>query len=286
MHKGCFYIAVYGYSYFSTQYTITAVHSGGVRKLLAGIPTESVVYKDTSELFKFKLGKETQKVMITLTITNGDADLYVKLGGGQAGVDNYDYKSDMFNNADDTIEIPESNTCVDCWVSILVYGWKTTQYSIVIKLEETTLILTDGVPQKGSVAKGLTQYYKMTTTNAGKSSTQLTVFTGEPVLYVSTTISNPNSDTYKSSPNEVSVSDSMSTGNIPVVNLNDIPANSDVYIGVSGGETNATYTLRSSIEVANTITLLRLLNGASLTHSLTYTYLLTLISLRRYSSDR
>lgn len=194
---------------------------------------------------------EAQRLSISLTPVMGDADLFVKFGA-QAQVFAFDYRSSKLGGETDSVLVAEEDVCTDCWVSVLVFGYTTSRFMLVFALEETTLQLRDGMPQKGSVARGDYQYFTLqlpAQSPLGPHSPWLvvslvvTVFSGAPVLVASTDHEFP---TLAS--NLTSFVIGQATGNIPVLVLPTLPLGVPLYIGVGGADTNASFTVRASVE--------------------------------------
>lgn len=180
-HTGVFYIAVYGNSFEASSYAITVSRHEGVRIVEAGLPIFGKVFAGSGYWYKFQLpDKSAQQITIALVSSKGDADLYVKLGvpisqiyaevSGNlfsdisadgpyipAGRVTYDFKSSHIGNSEETIVIPESSmakcAAASCWVSILVDGYSSATYTLLISLEDTDIQLLENVPQYSSVIK-------------------------------------------------------------------------------------------------------------------------------------
>lgn len=182
------------------------------------------------------------QVTITLTSVTGDADMFVSVGE-TAHTYSYDYRSSSTGTLADVIVIPEAKLLEDSWISVLVYGYTTARYSIVVTLEDTVVVLTDCQPQQGSVKEGLVQYYRIQAPANASAYAVLTVFSGSPQLYMSMTTVQPHTEA-----NGTLKSDSESTGNLPTVHISSVPATAQLYIGVAGGSTNSTYTVRVSFD--------------------------------------
>ena len=191
-----YYVAVYGFA--SATYTLTisrseaviTLTSGGqgdtflhliIPPLLSSLSCPSVpaavpqvglqVFKHLARMFQIYLGFESASLRITLTSTNGDCDLFVKLGakgggpGPLASPFDYDFRSTNAGKAVDSVSVGEADVCTDCVVSIMVFGYYSSTFSLLAVLSDDTVQLTDGLPQKGSVASGRIQYYSYTLTS-------------------------------------------------------------------------------------------------------------------------
>jgi hypothetical protein len=269
---GIFYIAVYGYSdVVKTEYTLTVMYSDGVKTLLEGIPSEENVLKGLHVYFNFHLGKEAEEVTFTVTPYYGDADIFVKMDSSHTGVQvttsDYDFKSNNLGSLADTITISETSVCTECDISILVYGFETSRFSIVVTMAETTITLTNGLPQSGSVDVSKYQFYSFVAPKSGIVYAGATVFTGFPTVYLSKSSEKPTKDT----PNTRS-DDSLTTGNQPVVSMINIIAGQYIYISVYGSfNQSSSYTIRAHIAPSPYKPyLLIMLNGISQSDSIPY----------------
>jgi hypothetical protein len=147
---------VYGYN--DATFVLSAQHAFGEKVLVPGQPASGVVFRAVSLRYKVRIGYEAEELRLLLSPLYGDADLYVRLGA-PPDLTNYDYQSNNFNTEVDTITISESQICSDCWVHVLVYGFATTEFSLLATLADGTVSLSNGVPQRGSVGSGDIEYY-------------------------------------------------------------------------------------------------------------------------------
>jgi hypothetical protein len=251
---GIFYIAVAGYA--DAEYTLEVVHSGGVRSLKPGIPQSGVVFFGDKSWYTLRLGFEIQTVDIVLTPEYGDPDLYVRLvtdPSQRAETLIYDLKSNNIRTAVDQVTITKDQLTPDTIISVLVYGFKTSKYTVLASLEDGTVALSNGVPQRGSVADHDQQFYSYEVTCVGPCLLQavLTALSGgeyPPSLFVSTSCSNTSTPVQR--PNSTSpytYRDGLPSSGKPLRYV-DVPcqmqAGEMLYIAVDGGAFNATYTIR------------------------------------------
>lgn len=153
---GTFYVAVRGYS--DATFTVSAQHDSGEKTLVTGLPVSGMVYRATAQRFKIRVGYEAAQLRIRLSPMYGDADLYASMNEPPE-LGNYDYHSNNFYTEVDSITIPEQDICANCWIHVLVYGFQTTEYSLVATFTDDTVVLNNGVPQRGSVASNKFEYY-------------------------------------------------------------------------------------------------------------------------------
>lgn len=265
---GVFYVAVYGYS--DSTYMLSAQHMYGERTLVAGVPTAGIVYRTTQQRYRVRVGYEAEELRILLSPLFGDADLYVRMNAAP-DLTNYDYNSRNFNTIADSVVISEENICDDCWVHILVYGFATTEYSLLATFSDGTVMLTNGVPQRGSVASNGVEYYNYQATGTACSLLRMaielfvlfvamtllilylhacsaactvtvvaTFLSGTPSLYLSKTVEYPDSTTADTT----SYVPDSGSGFVPKITLPNVAAGQALHLGVAGMGHNVTYTIR------------------------------------------
>ncbi len=271
-----YYIAIYGYS--NAMYALTVTHTMSVRPLVPGTPVVSTIYRHLSQRFRLRVGAEAEDLVITLSPSYGDCDLYVKMGisdtAGKQGVEgevsmpiaylyDYDYRSGAMGTTVDRIHIEEDMICTNCYISILVYGFETTQYSLLAQFTDTVVSLTNGLAVKSAVGSAYTQYYTYTPSQDSTLTTTLTVYHGDqPGIYMSAspTVTQPN----RTSPATARRYSDSDDGIIPILSLPHCVAGQPVVIAIAGEGHNASYTVRVH-EVPDNVTsaptLLRLVEG-------------------------
>eukprot|EP01038_Epipyxis_sp_PR26KG_P008213 gene8213-11113_t len=253
---GVYYIAVFGYQ--DSQFSLGVMHSGGAITLRSGIPRVGTVYKQLSLYYLFKVGFEASDLKIIITPQYGDVDLYVKKNN-VASLNDYDFRSIANGNAIDQVVIKEEDICQDCFYSILVYGFLTSRFTILATLTDDTILLTNGLPQKGSVASNSIQYYSYTTSNNCTATAVLSLTSGTPVIYLSTTVMYPNETSPNTTKNYMAI-----TGVLSQITTALLRSQQNIYVGVGGYGTNATFTIRiseSPAKLSDPPTLLTLLDG-------------------------
>lgn len=247
-----YYIAIFGST--DSLISLAARYEDSIQYLSAGMPQEGEVFARLGTKFLFWIGNRNEEVRIVLTSFDGDADLFVRQGK-EASLFLNDYRSNRAGNDIDEVVIPEAEVCANCWISVLVYGFKTSHFSIVYYLSDTVVMLVVNTPQKGSVPSNTPQYYSFTASETGNYSIALTVFSGYPSLYSSRSHIRPN---YSSS--DTSISTSFSTSVFPNINMENTKKGETIFIAVDGQGVNSTYTLRISPQ-SFAGNLLRLLEG-------------------------
>jgi hypothetical protein len=240
---GIFYIAVYGYSYYQTvSFDLRVTHYGGTKTIAVGKLVTDSVFKGIGAQYRFRMGFEAETVTVALQTLQGDADLFVGLNEA-AGLGQYDYSSAAIGSSLDSVTILENAVCSDCWISIYVYGYQSSTFTLLVTMEDTVVQLTDSAPTMGSVAAGNFQFYSAVAPYGGTATAVLTVFSGSPDLFISLTNDEP-----VAAGDDVVADDSGSTGNLPVVSIEGVSAGQVIFVGIGGGLTNATYTVRVSVD--------------------------------------
>jgi hypothetical protein len=278
--QGVYYMVVYGYS--KSEFIITIIHEGGAVLLADGVPVQDSVFANMGRNYNFRVGPEAEELSVRLTSFAGDADLFVKMGG-EASLTNFDFRSSSLASIDDvdSVTIPEGRICVDCFISIFVHGYQTAKYALVAIMEDTTIQLVDSVPFMESVAYNKIQYYTLAPISAGNVSVIVTVFSGTPVLYVSNSEEKPGPNT-----SNTLVDSGATRGDVPLL-VTQVSFSSDgngggslspkpIFIGVGGGGSNCSYTVRAALRPLDTSTghtrpaLLRLIQGTPQRESIKY----------------
>lgn len=256
-----YFLAVYGFT--DTVVQVAVAHTNSIKTLTEGIPlNDQTVYKDTKQFFRIWLGFETEEITITTTPMSGDVDLFASY---DSTFDMYTahWASMKYGSDADSVTITEAEQsaaegCHNCWLYVMVYGFATSQYTIVYTLSDTTVLLTNGLPLLGSVGSDEIEYYTIqlptvdNRTHYYTVTAVATVFAGAPKLFISSgDVTAPNRTTVHT----VSFDDDAS-GTLPIATIG-IPGRdatqgldssyNNVYIGVGGDHRNSTYSVRAYI---------------------------------------
>jgi hypothetical protein len=250
--NGIYFLSVYAFT--ATRISLIATHQGGAITLHDGIPFHTSSYANIGRYFRYRMGSEPEQVTISLTPDHGDSDLYVSLDH-EVNFFHWDYNSVKSGTNIDQIIIPETAMCVNCDINIFILSREMSTFSLVVSLQDTTIQLSNAVPLQESVDYQSIQYYALPSYENGTAVVVLTVFSGTPELYLSTTTEYPTAVT-----NNTIVNTLASIGNLPLASI-PIHAGEILYIGVGGHGTNATYTIRAHVRVKNIEPLLNLLEG-------------------------
>jgi hypothetical protein len=136
-----------------------------------------------------------------MSSSTGDADVYVSLSGELPSVNDFDYFSGGWGEAQDIITISTDDrayrNCIsaDCTVTIGVFGYTVSDYTMVLSSSRTAVTLRLGVPQLGSVLVRGTEYYSVPAQTPNLTIT-VNQFSGHMVLYYSCSVEFPNSTSY------------------------------------------------------------------------------------------
>jgi hypothetical protein len=221
--------------------------------------------------FELRVGFEAQQLTISVTPEYGDCDLYVKFTNapfrgyastdspGIAQISRYDYSSNEMGRTIDKVLISENDICQDCWISILVYGYQSSKFSILATFTDDTILLTNGLPVKGSVASYKIQYYQFTTVSNCSVTAVVTLLSGRgsalvPYIYISSFTQRPNATTSFTS------TDTNTDPHLPQITLPNLVSGTNVFVGVGGNNINGSYTIRIN-EDTSVPTLLTLLDA-------------------------
>lgn len=191
---GTFYIAVLGFS--NTTFTILGSMDDGLPTLLVdGAPQQGTVVAGAYKMYEFEVGEEAPELTITLTPIFGDPDLYVNINGRMASRTDYTFRS-QFSRGKDYIFIEAADMCTSCFVSIAVYGYQTSSYTIAATTGGALRTLQDGVSVRDFVQHNEYEYFQFTVPEGGHTlEITCTVVSGDPDLYVSHTEHHPTAQT-------------------------------------------------------------------------------------------
>jgi hypothetical protein len=145
----------------------------------------------------------------------------------------------------EVVVIREDAMCDRCAVTIVVKGVSRTRFTLVASLEDTPLLLRNGIPMTEDVAEGSIQYFTLHPPYNGTGYVVLTALSGQPVLYVSTEPA-PTDATAN-----VCVDRGSAMGLVPhCIFPHSARSQGDgvVYIGVGGGSTNSSFSIRGSVD--------------------------------------
>ena len=237
-----------------SKYTVSVVHSGGTIQLTDGEPHDAVVFRNLYNMYSFRLGSETSQVKVTLSPHYGDPDLYIKIDNDPnfpASALDYQYSSYSDRYHDDQVVIPEGQVCVNCFMSIAVYGFTGSGYSIRVSTEDVTTTLQLGRPFKESVLANSTQFFKVTPANDGPVEVTLTQISGIVDLAVSFLDHTPFDGSPGCAGNSCYFNNYGRVGLVPQITTDAILPNTDVFIGVTGVST-AMFTVQARSPGYNT----------------------------------
>jgi hypothetical protein len=161
-NSGIFYIAVASNNDSNSnisayEFNITVSKYEDSHRLVAGMPVYATVPMGLLAVYNFNLPDiNSQQISILLDCTQGDADLYVRLGL-PVTLELFDFKSAHAGSLTEYVTISEA-TIADCAVkscpvNIAVYGYTTAAFRLIVILKDTTVVLRDSVAEPSSVSK-------------------------------------------------------------------------------------------------------------------------------------
>ena len=123
------------------------------------------------------------------------------LDGTLPNAQNWDYFSGGWGESQDIITINSGDElydeCLikDCTVSVGVFGYDSSDYTIVLSSSRTAVLLQLGKTQLGSVSRGAYEYYTVPAQTENLTVTA-NLFSGHITVYYSCKVSFPNSTSY------------------------------------------------------------------------------------------
>jgi hypothetical protein len=187
-----YYIGVYAFR--NSTFRVTAVlGSDAIITLHNGEPQTGLLNVSLYKYYSLNLQNTVlEDVTFSLTPIFGDPDLFITNDGTYPSITNYRWSSRL--NATDSIRILSPRPV---FYNVAVYANTPTQYTIIASTSSTITQLQDGVLVHGSGLSGETVYYRLWVNDPSADVTlTVTSFSGDPDLYVSTTVSQPNSTEY------------------------------------------------------------------------------------------
>jgi hypothetical protein len=161
-NSGVFYIAVASNndsnSYHSAyEFNISVSKYEDSHRVAAGMPVYATVPMGLLAVYKFTLPDiNSQQITIALDCSQGDADLYVRLGL-PVSLQSFDFISAHAGSQTEFVTISEAaiSHCAakSCSVNIAVYGYTTAAFRLMVILKDTTVVLRDSVAEPSSVSK-------------------------------------------------------------------------------------------------------------------------------------
>lgn len=172
--------------------------------LVAGIAVSHDIQFQDFDYYYIKPTALNNEIRLQLTISQGDADLYVsadwetrpRLTNGQ--VTSFIMKSSNLGSEDlfiDTDGIKKlCSARADCYLVVAVYASYSTpynthlisHYSLLATFQDSIIKLASGIPQSGRVDKGFAEYYSFSYTQVGVDLTiDVTALSGDPGVYMS-----------------------------------------------------------------------------------------------------
>lgn len=196
------------------DFSVTGVMAGGIVTLTPGIPFEDSATAGTYNYYRLILDKYGHDVSISVTPLNGDPDLYVSFHYANLYPNrtNSDRSSVSARNMDSVYlpwrvlaecqaQIAPDGTGGDCDISIGVYGFTNTTYTVTATPVNGTIrtLLLDGVPANGVVGWKQYQYFyvPVQVPRGTTYSVYVRSIAGDADLYVRLDGQNPTSNFYQ-----------------------------------------------------------------------------------------
>ena len=195
--NGKFNIGVEGTSTGSSSFTLTAASNGTHIELINGSPVYGHVVAGGVQFYSYLISADSTEndctLSVTMSLTNGDADLFMSTTTEFPSVDDHEYASLSFGN--DNIDVANPKAAK---YYIAVVGFSDARFSIVSsvsctgdddhpEMKYTSLI--DGQPQSGTLNIAEYRYYKFKVNDISTSITiTATKSYGDPDLYITTDI--------------------------------------------------------------------------------------------------
>lgn len=152
-------IGVHAYS--SAGFTLTASSSVKAIELQGNIPLIGYVERGGYKYYKImKRTLNTSSLNFVLTPLTGDPDLYVSNSTPTPDIHTYDYKSNSFNLAMESVEI--YNHSQGWWyIGVHAFGALNSTYNLLAhdSSDKTSIKLQGGMPQGGLARKDEFIYY-------------------------------------------------------------------------------------------------------------------------------
>lgn len=151
------FIGVYGFR--NSTYSILAhLETGMPISLIEGVPQAGFVNTSHYNYYQVHAPDNTDgDISISLSPEYGDPDLFVAVNGKRAGMKNFQYSS---RNAvtPDQVVVPRS-ACQDCLISIAVWGFRESQYTLRFNTATSVISLSEATPYEGHVDADKYQYF-------------------------------------------------------------------------------------------------------------------------------
>lgn len=125
--------------------------------LTSSVPITDSVAARQYHYYSYDATDNTVGLVFTLTALSGDPDLYISTLTAYPNTTTYQYRSTNFGN--DSVSIAADQVSVGMYY-VAVYGFSSTQYSIVVSPNLYTTVLINGVPQSGYVGVSQYTYYR------------------------------------------------------------------------------------------------------------------------------
>lgn len=174
------------YSYTTTEYTVRVTTRDTIATLLDGVAFQEFLPATEYRYFRIPVDRTDMDLTVTATALLGDPDLYMGAGDQYSRPNATHYQWRAVAYKDDAITIPKDELFLGNYY-VGVYAFTNTTYTIMATFS-STVRLSDGVPQGGSVVREGMKYFTLDV-NDDHADLQVTVTGrdgGRVWLYVST----------------------------------------------------------------------------------------------------
>lgn len=175
----------------NTSFTITAsVESLFVIPLAPGRPQTGRVSASDLRYFYATLGNSAEDLRVSLTLLTGDAQLFIAEGVDMAKLptpsdrSSYKYKSQPASGSSLVVTVPGPHVNVTSF-AIGVLGLDQSDFTITASLQQTPVMLQEGVPMQQAVNAGKMEYFTYTITSLADITITVTAIQGDPDLVAS-----------------------------------------------------------------------------------------------------
>ncbi|KAA0168946.1 hypothetical protein FNF31_00107 [Cafeteria roenbergensis] len=191
-----YYIGVAGDDDSAAAYTILVrTDDSSPTALQPGQPQLQLLNVSRRAFYEVSLAPgDEDRVEVAISPSFGDPDVYASWGNRTLTRTVSDYRS-SHGSGDDSISFSRSeapaSVCSDtqvCTLTIMVYAWTDSLFSIVARTSQGGSVLIDGQSVGGSASAGLSTYYSFIVASARAPAIfSLTPLDGDPDLYVAAT---------------------------------------------------------------------------------------------------
>ena len=196
-----YYIGVYAFS--ATSFVITASFSD-VIQLQDGLPQTGKVLRGQMQYYSFPVYKYHDDITFTVIPRSGNPNLYIR-SGFKPLLTNYTWHSSNWYSGENFVITPsDSNYCANqngvCMYYIGVYGQSASNFSIVVTTSASVIKVQESIPIRDWIATGKYEYFVFLFNRVAAKDSYIsfivTALSGDPDIFVSSTVLLPNATTH------------------------------------------------------------------------------------------